>query len=96
MRKATQDQDKFILRLPDGMRESIRDAAKRNGRSMNAEILSRLGIEDSALRDQFAGQALIAAGSSGKDFGSAEEVALWVYEIADAMLRQREYDNGAS
>lgn len=34
--------DKFILRLPDGMRDAIRDAAAKNGRSMNTEIVWRL------------------------------------------------------
>jgi hypothetical protein len=34
--------DKFILRLPDGMREAIRLAAEANNRSMNAEIVARL------------------------------------------------------
>lgn len=37
--------DKFMLRMPEGMRERIADAAKDNKRSMNAEIISRL--EDS-------------------------------------------------
>ncbi|MFC2252504.1 Arc family DNA-binding protein [Labrys portucalensis] len=34
--------DKFMLRLPDGMRDRIGDAAKLNKRSMNAEIVDRL------------------------------------------------------
>jgi hypothetical protein len=37
-----QPQDKFVLRLPDGMRDEIAKAAKANGRSMNAEIVNRL------------------------------------------------------
>lgn len=40
-RKA-QQQDKFILRLPDGMRDRIRAAAEASGRSMNAEIVLTL------------------------------------------------------
>lgn len=36
------DSDKFMLRLPDGMRERIKDAAEANSRSMNAEIVARL------------------------------------------------------
>lgn len=35
-------QDKFMLRLPDGMRERLKRAAAANNRSMNAEILHRL------------------------------------------------------
>lgn len=34
---------KFLLRLPDGMRDAIASLARSNGRSMNAEIVSRLG-----------------------------------------------------
>lgn len=34
--------DKFMLRMPDGMRDRIAADAKANGRSMNAEILVRL------------------------------------------------------
>src|SRR4051794_29173075 len=34
--------DKFMLRLPDGMRERIRREAKANGRSMNQEIVHAL------------------------------------------------------
>lgn len=36
--------DKFMLRLPDGMRERIKAAADENRRSMNAEIIARLEI----------------------------------------------------
>jgi hypothetical protein len=35
-------QDKYILRLPDGMREYLKEAAKKNKRSLNAEIVDRL------------------------------------------------------
>lgn len=34
--------DQFPLRLPDGMRQRIKQAADENGRSMNAEIVMRL------------------------------------------------------
>lgn len=40
--KQVRDFDKFMLRFPDGMREQIADAAKKNARSMNAEIVDRL------------------------------------------------------
>lgn len=35
-------QDKFMLRLPDGMRDRIAQEAAANSRSMNAEIVARL------------------------------------------------------
>lgn len=34
--------DKFVLRLPDGMRERICEVARNQHRSMNSEIISRL------------------------------------------------------
>jgi hypothetical protein len=40
--KQVKDYDKFVLRLPEGMREAIADLAKSNGRSMNAEIVQIL------------------------------------------------------
>lgn len=38
----SQNQDKFVLRLPDGMRDRIKAAAEANSRSMNAEIVHTL------------------------------------------------------
>ncbi|MDO9502148.1 Arc family DNA-binding protein [Falsiroseomonas sp.] len=38
----SQMQERFIVRLPDGMRDRIAAAAKAGGRSMNAEIVLRL------------------------------------------------------
>lgn len=35
----TQDQNKYVVRFPDGMRERIKEEAERNCRSMNAEIV---------------------------------------------------------
>lgn len=37
--------DKFVVRLPDGMREKLAEVARNHHRSMNSEIISRL--EDS-------------------------------------------------
>ena len=37
------DSDKFMLRLPEGMRDRLKNAADEAGRSMNAEIVARLG-----------------------------------------------------
>jgi hypothetical protein len=34
--------EKFMIRLPGGMRSRIAEEAKANGRSMNAEIVARL------------------------------------------------------
>lgn len=34
--------DQFVVRLPDGMRERIKQSAEKNNRSMNAEIVATL------------------------------------------------------
>lgn len=33
------EQDKFVIRLPEGMRHTIKEAAAQNRRSMNAEMV---------------------------------------------------------
>ena len=46
--------DKFVVRLPDGMRERIADLARNNHRSMNSEIIARLEqsmLQEGALDD---------------------------------------------
>lgn len=47
--------DQYIVRFPDGMRERLKVEAAKNSRSMNAEIVSRLG-ETLELEDFFSGR----------------------------------------
>ncbi len=42
----SEQQERFIVRLPDGMRDKLKAAASDNNRSMNAEIVARLEISD--------------------------------------------------
>lgn len=42
VRQTGRESDKFMLRLPEGMREQIKALADRSGRSMNAEIVGAL------------------------------------------------------
>ena len=42
VRQTGRESDKFMLRLPEGMREQIKAIADRSGRSMNAEIVVAL------------------------------------------------------
>lgn len=37
-----QAEDKYIIRFPDGMRDRLKEAAKANNRTMNAELVARL------------------------------------------------------
>lgn len=41
-KSVSRDSDKFMLRLPDGMRDLISSASREYGRSMNSEIVARL------------------------------------------------------
>ncbi|NKK87564.1 Arc family DNA-binding protein [Rhizobium leguminosarum bv. viciae] len=43
--RTPQEQDKYVVRFPDGMRDRLKDEAAKNSRSLNAEIIARL--EDS-------------------------------------------------
>ncbi|MRW85381.1 Arc family DNA-binding protein [Pseudoduganella sp. FT26W] len=47
----SRESDKFMLRFPDGMRGQIAESAKRNGRSMNSEII--LALHDYYMRQDF-------------------------------------------
>lgn len=60
--------DQFQLRLPDGMRDKLKEAADQAGRSMNAEIVARLdrsleedGQLPKAEMDMFYGMAAAVA-----------------------------------
>lgn len=41
-REVIQPEDKYVIRFPDGMRDQLKEAAKENNRSLNAEIIARL------------------------------------------------------
>lgn len=55
----TQDQDKYILRFPEGMRERIKANATENNRSMNAEIVARLESSFEASKDPHTRQIIV-------------------------------------
>lgn len=48
--------ERFTVRLPDGMRDTIAERARKNGRSMNSEIIQI--IEDAIRRDAIIDSAL--------------------------------------
>lgn len=66
--RAPQLADKYVLRMPDGMRDRITELAKANNRSMNAEIVLILQ------------QALDARGTGA---GAGFDVAALADAIAD-------------
>jgi len=86
---SVQPQDKYVLRMPDGLRGEIKAAAAKSGRSMNAEIVHRLSAaeQQTSLRDWFAGQAIPLAVAFHNNPANA---AKWCFEYADAMIAERE------
>ena len=61
--------DKVLVRMPDGMRDQLKESAKVNNRTMNAEIVSRLE------------QSFSPAGSHPASFGYAIDQMLdWTME----------------
>lgn len=94
-----QDQDKFIVRLPSGMRDQISKDAKSNNRSMNAEIVARIANSspEKTLRDEFAMAALNGMASIALDDGDMimgwRNMSEAAYKAADAMLAARGGDH---
>lgn len=78
--KIAQPQDKYVLRMPDGLRERVKAAAASNGRSMNTEIvrLIEAGIQKSASTENEAPEA-----DSMKYM--REHVASIEYELGDIL-----------
>lgn len=76
----TQPQDKYVLRMPDGLRERVKAAAASNGRSMNTEIvrLIEAGIQNSGFTENEAPEA-----DSMKYM--REHVASIEYELGDIL-----------
>lgn len=55
--------DKFVVRLPEGMRDRIAEVAKQHHRSMNSEIIARLEhslVDLPSLPEQLSRQSLDA------------------------------------
>ncbi len=42
--RSPQDQDKYVVRFPDGMRDRLKEEAANSGRSLNAEIVNRISF----------------------------------------------------
>lgn len=96
--RTSRGSDKFMLRLPDGMRDRIKADALANDRSMTAEIVARLSGTQANLRDQFAMHAMgaliersLASSMNGKNdpIDMIRQTAITAYQVADAMLAAR-------
>ncbi|EKY1941887.1 Arc family DNA-binding protein [Cronobacter turicensis] len=70
----SQEMDRFNLRFPEGMRELIAERARRNGRSMNSEIIQI--IEDALNRDNLINAAVDENISDKLDESKVSELEL--------------------
>lgn len=70
--------DKVLVRMPDGMREQLKAAAKANNRTMNAEIVARL-------QASFDAPVLPDIVSNTRPTASTNDLAL-LYEITEAQM----------
>ena len=87
-KKVSRGSEQFVLRLPDGMRDRLKNLAAENGRSVNAEIIARL--EDyETLETRFAELAKRAAHNEGRASGHLEAVKLMASILADAAREHR-------
>lgn len=75
----SQMQDKFNLRFPDGMRDAVAERAKKNGRSMNSEIINM--IEEAIKRDSIIDGAIKEHGDIKLDESKVSELELLQEQI---------------
>jgi hypothetical protein len=65
MPATTRFSDKFLVRLPEGMRDRLADAASQNRRSMTAEIVDRLQASFEAESHAAAGRTVVIDSKGG-------------------------------
>lgn len=83
--------DKVLVRMPDGMRDRIKAAAKAFNRTMNAEIIARLE-ESFAVRDEAFMQEMAAAMRRESEVSTSiarQELMIRSHETQLAMVRHR-------
>ena len=93
MAKTSNASDKFMLRLPDGMRDQLKKAADEHGRTMNAEIIclierGQIGTTDQITpRDLFVASAFIALILGG--YKPHKDTVDLSFVFANAMVNKR-------
>ena len=77
--------DKFVVRLPDGMRERINEVAKLHHRSMNSEIISRL---ERTLLEEVGAAPENTLASQAQDLVRALDIQPWNPRVGDLVKRR--------
>lgn len=80
--------DKFVVRLPDGMRERVAEVARTHHRSMNSEIIARL--EQSLIEESAATDAELPRGSIDAVIQKLD-VQPWIPQVGQ-VVRRRDND----
>lgn len=70
-----QKEDKYIVRFPEGMRDRLKEAAKTNNRTLNAEIVTRLEASFSQQPPSINLRASGPVTAYGED-GSVQQISL--------------------
>ncbi|MGQ4272605.1 Arc family DNA-binding protein [Terrihabitans sp. B22-R8] len=92
-----QPQDKYVLRLPDGMRDHLKEAAAENGRSMNAEIIARLEDYEDLKEQAFELGKILGAGRALASLGADEKAGVLAMQMQENLalrkhVRDLEFD----
>lgn len=74
-RRPSEAQDKFIIRLPDGMRDQLKEAAEANDRTMTAEVVYRLreSFDKEVARKEPEGASSLFAETVEREFETLRE-----------------------
>ena len=78
--------DKFVVRLPDGMRERIAEVARTHHRSMNSEMIARL--ERTLLDDAAAEGADVLPTTHVEELFEKLDVQPWIPQVGQVVRRR--------
>lgn len=80
--------DKFVVRLPDGLRERIADVARNNHRSMNSEIIARLtrSLDEDAVAER--GESAVLAECRSPPESKARTVS-WCPNVNEPVFHEK-------
>lgn len=83
------DSDKFMLRLPDGLREAIKSKAAENGRSMNSEIVLRLKdslVQEIINKERFSNADEAYKWPEIEELNEQDEIELALHSLENRLL----------
>lgn len=80
------DKNPVGLRLPTELKEKIKNAAKQNQQSMNAEIVRRL-------EESFENDLTISHEKIASAINYLSKVNLWDLKVGESLILEKHYDN---